>query len=420
MMSLLAVGVNHRSADVALLERLAVPDDELGKALAELTGLEHVVEAVVLSTCNRVEVYAHVTRFHQGLGEVRSWFTRRADIHPQDFERLHYAYFDESAAAHLFEVASGIDSMVIGERQIVAQVRQAAASAAEEGASGRLLRKLFREAVRVSRRVRRDTTIDRGATSIVDVGLRIASQQLDGPPRDRRVLIAGAGAVGRLAADRIAAERPARMLIWNRTPERAHRLAARVGAAVHEGELRDAVAQADLVVCTTGASTPLIDAELVAAAAAERGERPLLLLDLAVPRNVDPACGQLPAVRIVDIESVRAVTAGTVESEVIEAVRAIVADEVARFVAWTRAVEVEPTITALRRHGHAVREAELERLRARLQGLDERQREAVEALAHGIVNTLLHEPTVRLKRLADGGAGERYANALRELFDLDE
>lgn len=417
-MQVLAVGVNHRSADVALLERLAVAPDQLPKALADITRLEHVLEAVVLSTCNRVEVYAHVTRFHQGLQELRGWFTERADIHPQDFDGVHYSHHEEGVALHLFGVAAGIDSMVIGERQIASQVRQAVAVAREEDAAGRVLDKLFREAARVSRRARRETGIDKGASSIVEVGLRIAAGELGGLG-GRTVLIIGAGTVGSLAAARLGDHGADQVLVWNRTAERARRLAGRTGGrVVRRGDLAEAVRTADLVVCTTGATTPVLDTDLVAAAASGR-RCDLVLLDLGVPRNVAPGCAGLAGVRIVDMESVREVTAGTVESEAIDAVRAIVADEAGRFVAWMRAVEVEPAIKALRRHGQAVRRAELERHASRLRGLDERQREAVESLAHGIVNTLLHDPTVRLKLLADRGAGQHYASALRELFDLD-
>lgn len=417
-MSVVALGVNHRTADVALLERLAVPEPDLPKALTEISRLEHVLEGVILSTCNRVEVYAHVSRFHPGLQELMGWVAGRGDIHPQDLEPVHYSYYDEGAAAHLFGVAAGLDSMVVGEHQIAGQVRQAGLAAQEEGTAGRVLHKLFRSAVRASRRVRSETGIGREASSIVDVGLDLAAEAVPGGLGGRTTLILGAGTVGSLAGTRLATEGSDPILIWNRTGARARRLAERTGGRVVQ-DVAGALAAAELVVCTTGVSTPLVDAELLDRILTRR-EGPPVLLDLGVPRNVDPACADLPGVTVIDIESVREVTAGTGGGDALEEARALVAEEAGRFSAWMRAVEVEPTIKALRHRAHAVREGELQRLSSRLGDLDDRQRAAVEALAHGIVNTLLHEPTVRLKGLADRGGAEHYANALRELFDLEE
>jgi glutamyl-tRNA reductase len=435
-MSLLVVGCNHRSADLPLLERLAVPADELPKALRSLTGLEHVLEAAVLSTCNRVEIYAHVTRFHPGLQELRGWLAERGDIHPQDLDDLQYSYHDDRAAAHLFAVTSGLDSMVLGERQIALQVKQAMEVARAEGGARRVLQRLFRQAVRVGRQVRRETGVSQGASSMVDVGLDIACDRLGTPLEDRRVLLVGAGKLGGLTADRLRADAAGRVDVWNRSGDKAERLASRVeGRVVADSRLEDAIAAADLVVCTTGAAEPVLDLDLVAAAvqarraaAATGASRRLVLLDLAMPRNVDPRCAELPDVSVVDIADVRAVADGTRSSQLspgagrlaaaVAEARALVDDEAERFLAWTRASEVEPTIRALRLTAESVRTSELDRLAARLATLDERQREAVEALTRGIVNTLLHTPTVRLKELADRGGAELHADALRELFEL--
>ena len=421
-MSVLVVGLNHRSADLALLERIAVPAEDTGKALRSLVGLEHVLEAVVLSTCNRVEVYAHVARFHPGLQEIRGWLAERGDIHPQDLDDLQYSYHDDRAAAHLFAVAGGIDSMVVGEQQIALQVKQAMETARAEGTARRVLQRLFRQAVRVGRRVRRETEIGRGASSMVDVGLAAAQRRLGDELAGRTVTIVGAGKMGGLTADRLADAGVSRALVWNRSADKADRLAARVdGESVGEGGFLEAIAASDLVVCTTGAPQPILDRDLVARAVARREDlRPLVLLDLAMPRNVDPACAELPSVTVVDIADVRAEADRTVTGEVIASARAIVDEEADRFHAWTQAVKVEPTIRSLRARADEVRAAELERLSKKLSTLDDKQREAVEALTRGIINTLLHDPTVRLKELADSGGAEHHANALRELFDLDE
>lgn len=419
-MSVLVVGINHRSAPLALLERLAVPSEELPKALASLVQLEHVAEAAVLSTCNRVEVYAHVSRFHPGMQEVTGWLAERGDVHPQDLDPVHYAFYDDRAAAHLFAVASGIDSMIVGEQQIAMQVKAAMQAAREEGTARRMLQRLFRQAVRVGRRVRRETDIATGASSMVDVGLTAAAERLDGALAGRRVLIVGAGKIGGLTADRLG-DVAGEVRVFNRSLDKAERLAARVdGGVVEPTGLSAAIARADLVVCTTGAPEPVIDAPTVTAATAGRDGRPLVLLDLAMPRNVDPACDDLDGVEVVDIADVRAVADRTVTGEVIAQAHDIVDQEAGLFLAWLNAIEVEPTIRALRHRAERVRADELERLSSRLADLDPRQREAVEALAKGIVNTLLHEPTVRLKELADTGGAEHHVNALRELFDLDE
>jgi glutamyl-tRNA reductase len=445
--SVLVVGCNHRSADLALLERLAVPTEELPKALTALTRLPHVTEAAILSTCNRVEVYASVSRFHAGLGEIRGWLAERGDIHPQDLEELHYSYHDDRAAAHLFSVAGGVDSMVVGERQIAIQVKAAMEAARAEGTARRVLQRLFRQAVRVGRRIRRDTDISRGASSMVDVGLEVARQRLGAADlTGRRVLIVGAGKVGSLTAEQLADEGVDRVLVWNRSPDKAHRLAGKVdaltddvaGEVVDDGGLRTALASADLVVCTTGAPEPVLDADLVAAALTERAtagavggarsgaglgpdnDHPLVLLDLAMPRNVDPACETLPGVSVVDIADVRDRADRGVTGDVLASARAVVDEEADRFAAWVAATEIEPTIRDLRGRAEGVRNAELDRLGPKLATLDDRQRAAVEALTRGIVNTLLHEPTVRLKRLADDGAAEPHADALRELFGLDD
>lgn len=420
-MPVLTVGLNHRTADFALLERVAIPVQEYPKALRSLRSLDHVLEAAVLSTCNRVEVYANVSRFHDGLHELSTWLSTRGDIDPHLLETVGYTFHDDRAAAHLFAVASGVDSMVVGEQQIALQVKEATVIARDEGASRRMLQTLFNRALHTSKRVRAETSISQGASSMVEVGLDAAARGWSEGLAGQTVLVVGAGAMGSLAAERLREAEVARVLVRNRTNDKAERLADKVdGEIVPEGGLRDAVAEADLVVCCTGASMPLIDAELVADARRHRqDDRELVLLDLAMPRNIDHSCDDLEGVTVIDLDAIRAVADSTVTGEVIEAATAIVEEEAAAFHAWTKAVEVEPTIRALREHGHRVRRDELERLGSRLSDLDEREREAVEALATGIVNTLLHDPTVRLKSLADGGGAEHYALALRELFDLD-
>lgn len=420
-MSILLLGVDHSSAPMAVLERLAVPGDETRKLLRQLVELDHVLEAVVLSTCNRMEVYVDLARFHAGYDEVVDHLAERAGTTRDELEPLLTARVDEDAAAHLFAVAGGLDSMVVGEQQIAVQVKQAMEEAREEGTASRMLQRLFRQAVSAGRRLRRETDIDRGASSMVDVGIDAAVAHL--PQRDlagRRVLVVGAGKIGALTAARLADVAVDHVAVWNRSLDKAERLASRIdGLVVPQDGLRDAVADADLVVTTTGAAEPVLDHALVAHAVAGRAAgRPLVLLDLAMPRNVAPSAAALEGVDVVDVADVRAVATRTVAVDVLEQARALVAEEAEAFRRWLRSIEVEPTVRALRLRAETVRRSELDRLGTRLADLDEDQARAVEALTQGIVNTLLHEPTVRLKRLADGGANH-HASVLAELFDLD-
>ena len=401
-MSVLVLGLNYRTAPISLLERLAVPSEQLPKALASLSSREDVSEAVVLSTCNRVEVYAHVSRYHGGMADLRNFFSEWSGVPPEDFSGLAYDYYDGRAATHLFAVTSGLDSMVVGERQIQLQVKRAFRDAEDEGACGRVLQSLFRRALRVGKRARTETGISAGASSMVDVGLDAAVEVL-GDLSGRTALIVGAGKMGGMAAARLQS-RAGRILVANRSPEKRERLAAKVGGdELDLADLSAGVGLADFVMASTGAPQPVIDREMVATAMRDRADRPLVLLDLAVPRDVD---------------ATRAGTHPGRTGEEVAKARALVEEEARAFAAWTRTVRVEPTISALRARAEGIRAAEVERLVGRLGQLDEKQRAAVDQLTRGIVNTLLHEPSVRLKEIADRRGGELYAQTLRELFDL--
>lgn len=418
-MSVLVLGLNYKTTPIDLLERVAIAAEDLPKALTSLLNREHVLEAVVLSTCNRVEIYAHVSRYHGGVADLRNFLSDWGGIAPEHFTDLAYDYYDDRAAAHLFAVASGLDSMVVGERQIHLQVRQAYKDAVQERAAGRVLDALFRQALRVGKRARTETGISAGASSMVDVGLDAASRVL-GSFEGRTVLIVGAGKMGGMAAGRVHAG-AAEVLVANRTQEKAERLAEKFsGRVVSFTALTEGLREADLVLTSTGASHPIIDADMATEAMAARADRPLVFVDLAVPRDVQPDCAAIPGVTVLDVDAVRALTDTGVTGEEVAKARVIVEEEVERFAAWTRTVRVEPTITALRARAEEVRSEELDRALAKLGDLDPRQRELVEQLSRGIVNTLLHDPTVRLKLLADERGAELYASALRELFDLTE
>ncbi len=430
-MSLLVYGLNLRTAGVDLLERFAVTEESAAKALRSLMDRPHVSGAVVLSTCNRVEVYADVTRYHGGAGDLRAFFGEWGGVAPEDFAGRAYDHFDASVAAHLFTVAAGLDSVVVGERQILQQVRAALQTAETEGAAGRELGALFRHAVRAGRRAHAETALSQHAATLVDVGLEAAARLL--PPRGDRGLVGlvlGAGAMGALAATRLA-RRSDRLLIVNRSPERGARLAARVhGEDLPLSHLHEGLVAADVVVASTGATEPVVSRAALEQAMALRADRPLVCVDLAVPRDLERGCGDLPGVTVLDVDGLQPDAPDSSTLASLEAARAIVADEVARFGAARQAVAVGPTIAALRDRAETVRAAELRRLEGRLAQLHPRERSAVEALTRRIVNTLLHEPTVRLKALAAeegeapvtrpaGPRSTEYSAMLHDLFDLD-
>jgi len=415
-MSVIVLGVSHKHSDLELLEHVAVPADDRRKVLQELVTLDHVLEAAILSTCNRVEIYVHVSRFHPGLDQIMAWMGQRAGDRRGEFLDHSYVHFDEGAARHLFAVAAGVDSLIVGERQIAIQVKQALEEARDEGTARRMLQRLFRQAIQVGRRVRRETDISQGASSMVDVGLDLVAERLGGL-QGRTALIVGAGKIGGLSAQRLAAD-ACDVVVWNRSDDKASRLAGRVeGRSV--GSLSEGLIGADLVVCTTGAPEHVISRELVAAVG-PRGDRDLVLLDLAMPRNVEPAVDELVGVTIIDITDVRDLAHERATGPAVQIATGIVDDEAGLFSAWLSAIEVEPTIRALRSRADRVRESEVQRLARRLAALDDDQRDAVDALLRGVLNTFLHEPTIRLKELADAGGADVAADVLRELFDLDE
>lgn len=409
-MSLLVVGVDHHTSDLDLLERLAVPSDQRRKVLRELVALDHVVEAVVVSTCNRVEVYVHLARFHDGLDEVVDHLAARAGDRRDDFLDEYRVAYDLDVATHLFRVTGGLESMVIGERQIAMQVRDAMELARHEGTARHMLQRLFRQAVRVGRRLRHETEVSAGASSMVDVALDRAHTDLS--ESTASALIVGAGSIGTLAASRLA--EMGRLRVWNRSSDKADRLATRHGATV-VADLAAGIATSDLVVCTTGAALPLVTTDMVGS----RAGAPLTVLDLAMPHNVEAAVGQIEGVTLIGLAEIRAAADSTLRADIMADAEELVAQEVEVFSTWLSAIEVTPVIRALRSRAEAVRVAEMERLGSRLASLDAEQRVAVDALTEGIVNTLLHHPTIRLKERADEGRAQVVADALRDLFDLD-
>ncbi|MBJ30417.1 MAG: glutamyl-tRNA reductase [Acidimicrobiaceae bacterium] len=419
-MSVVAVGLNHRTVPLDLLERMTVPSSRLPKALADLTSRDHVTEAVVLSTCNRIEVYAFAEKFHGAYQDIRNFFAEVSHVAPEEFSDHLVGLYDGDAARHLFSVASGLDSAVLGEHEILGQVRTAWEAAAAEGAVGPVLNPLFRHALEVGKRVRTETAISRKITSVSQAAVAMATDRL-GTLEGRRVLVVGAGEMGEGLARALHGGGVAEILVANRTWERAVDVAERLaGIAVRLDDLPHHLAEVDVLLTSTGASAVILEHGDLATVVSERQGSDLLVVDIAVPRDVDPAAGEIDGVTLLDMDDLRDFAeAGIRERQrEVAAVQAIVDVELDRYVDESTARSVAPLVAALRSRGESVRSAELERLAGRLGDLDDRQREAVEALAAGIVGKLLHEPTVRMKDAAGSARGERLAEALRDLFDL--
>jgi glutamyl-tRNA reductase len=365
-------------------------------------------------------VYAVAERYHGGIQDIRNAFSELAFIPPEDFSDHLYSYFDEGAVNHLFSVASGLNSVVLGESEILGQVRQAWQAAQEEGTAGPRMAALFRHALTTGKRARTETAIGRGSTSLAHAAVDMAARRV-GTLRGKRILLLGAGDVGESMALAVAGIEDAQVFVANRTWDRAVALAARVGGrAVQLDGLHAALEDTDVLLTSTGAPSAIVDHTDMAPVVEARRGRPLLIVDVAMPRDIDPAVAELPGVELLDLDDVRAfVEAGLAERRrEVGRVRVIVDEERDRFLDSVTAREVAPTITALRERAESLRVAELERQRGRLENLDPKQREAVEAVTRGLLAKLLHDPTVRLKDAAGTPKGERLSDALRDLFDL--
>jgi glutamyl-tRNA reductase len=418
-MSVLVVGLSHRTAPVALLEKAALAGDAQAKLLADVAATVHTAESLVLSTCNRVEVYADVDKFHGALTDLSELLARYAGVPLESLTPHLYVHYEDRAVAHLFSVVCGLDSMVVGESQIVGQVKHALRLAQAAGTTSRVLSGLVQQALRVGKRARTETGIDRAGRSLVTAGLGEAVREL-GTLTEHDVLVVGAGSMSALAAT-VASQSGARsVVVANRTLEHAQRLAASVGGrAIALDQLEEAFVTADLVISCTGAVGHVVGAGAVAAAQQRRNGRRLVLLDLALPRDVEPAVHDIDGVLVVDLETLASTLTDSEHVADVEATKEIVADEVAAFLGWQRASSVAPTVVALRGMAEEVVVAELVRLTGRAPDLDDRTRVEIESTVRRVVDKLLHAPTVRVKQLAEEPGGQSYADALSRLFDLD-
>ncbi|WP_432111696.1 glutamyl-tRNA reductase [Streptomyces sp. YPW6] len=483
-MSLLVVGLSHRSAPVSVLERASLAAETQAKLLQDTLAAEPATEAAVLATCNRIELYADVDKFHAGVAELSTLLAQHSGVGLEELTPYLYVHYEDRAVHHLFSVACGLDSMVVGEGQILGQIKDALARGQELHTAGRLLNDLFQQALRVGKRAHSETGIDRAGQSLVTFGLQQLAAGADPAlwAGGKRALVIGAGSMSSLAAATLARTGVAEIAVANRTRSRADRLVeilqqgddtAVRARAVEMSAVGDELTRADIVVSCTGSTGLVLTADALAdalgtvlgdapeepavtavtpapddvdqhaawvengsaASAAHAGQVTaprrvtvpaqstgpvrLALLDLAMPRDIDGAAHRIDGVRLVDIESLAEASADAPMAADVDRVRTIVSDEVAAFGAAQRAAHVAPTVVALRTMAAGVVAGEIARLDGRLPDLDEKQRAEITQTVRRVVDKLLHAPTVRVKQLASEPGGAGYADALRELFDLD-
>ena len=416
-MSVLVVGMSHNSAPVAILEQVARDAEGSLKLIRDAFDIEHVVEATVLSTCNRIEVYAEVERFH-GSVEAISRLILSPSTESSELLVPHlYVHYDDAAVSHLFHVGSGLDSMVVGESQILGQTREALRVGQESGTVGPALNSLFQQALRVGKRAHAETDIDRAGPSLVAAALDEATEHL-GRSDGLRTLVLGAGSMASLAVSTLARTNAASIVVANRTPKNAERLAQQYsGRAVPLAEVPAELGDVDVVISCTGATGVVLDVEALRAARA--GTDPMVVIDLALPRDVAPAVGDEPGIKLVNLAVLAADLGATGEREEVADVRVIVAEELSAFLAARRSASVTPTVVALRTMATGVVETELQRLSGRLPDLDDAARAEIELTVRRVADKLLHQPTVRVKELANETGAISYATALAELFALD-
>ncbi len=411
--SLVVVGLNHRSAPVELLERLTIAEEDLDKALTATTNYEHILESAIVSTCNRVEVYASVTRFHGGAQDLRNFLAEFCHIAPEDFSSHLYTFHDEVAVRHLFRVCAGLDSMVVGETEIAGQVRRAWVTASEVGASKRVLGEVFQAALHAGRKARAAAVSppDSIAQAAVDVALKRFSGTLEG----RTVTVVGAGRIGVMAGQALVAAGAGKLILVNRSEDRAREVAATLPAeVVGWAGLEEALANSDLAIFATRATDVIFGAAAASRIASKRHE-PILMIDIALPRDVAPDARKIPGITLLDLDDIKQQLPATpfIGSTLVEA---IIDSEALRWSDRTQAADLAPTIAAIVAEAETLRLGELDRSLNALGDLTPEQREAVEKLSRRLVSKILHKPLANARELASGKDGDLHIQTLKELF----
>ena len=419
-MSVIVVGLNHRTVPLDLFEKMTVPEAKLPKALADLSSRENISESVILSTCNRIEIYAYAEKFHGAYQDIRNFLSEISHVAPEDFSDHLIGLFGSDAVEHLFKVSSGIDSAVIGEHEILGQVRSAWELAIEEQAVGTVLNSLFRHSLEVGKRARSETSISRNITSVSQAAVAMADKQLNGLI-GKRVLVVGAGEMGEGMAKSLHAGGITELRVANRTWDRAVETAERLnGKPVRLDELPQNLTEVDLLLTSTGATAAILEYGDLDEAARQREGRELLIVDIAVPRDVDPAAAELDGVTLLDMDDLREFAEKGIRAreKEVSSVIEIINEELERFSNLFSARSVAPIVTQLHSRAEEIRNAELQKLFRKFPELTSEELKGIETLTSVIANKLIHEPTVRLKDAAGTPKGERLSEALQDLFDL--
>jgi glutamyl-tRNA reductase len=419
-MSIVVIGVNHRTSPVTLLEKVMISQSVMSDALKDLSSHGDIREVVVLSTCNRTEVYAVAERFHSAYEDILSFLSAKSGISAEEITPHLYSQYENEAVVHLFEVASGIDSAVLGETEIVGQVRDAWEFAMEHGASRSTLNLLFRHALEAGKRARTETAISRSTASMSHAAVEMA-QDILGSLTGKRVLVVGAGEMGEGVAAALARAGAAHITVMNRTVERGEALAEKVGARVaHFEHLETELSGTDVLLACTGAGGVIVDHGLMSRA--RNGiQSPLLIVDVALPRDIDPHVDTLPGVTLRDLDHLSEWAQRGLEARAAEVgqVRDIITEEVNKFALDQAQRQAAPLVAQLREVVESIRGSEIEKFDSRLAELTDDQRDALDAITKGIINKMLHSPSVRLREAAGTPQGERLSAAVRDLFNLD-
>jgi glutamyl-tRNA reductase len=421
MSEILALGVSHKTAPLDLRERLSLTEGRAVAALRELTEAATIVEAAAISTCNRTELYLVVSDPIEAESETLGVLTRKAEIRPTELLGHLYSLRGVDAARHLLRVTAGLDSMIVGEAEIQGQVKRAYELALVEGATGPILNRLFRGALAAGGRARNETAISERGVSIPSVAVEVAQRAL-GDLTERKVLMIGAGGTAELVARALVSRGVDTVFVANRHHDRALGLAQRFdGEAIRFENLPEQLTEVDLVVSTTNSPHHIIERDGLETVMSQRGGRPMVLIDIAVPRDIEPGCREVPGVSVYDIDDVQQIVERNTGARQAEATRAerIIETELDRFQRWLASLEVVPTITALRERGDEVVRRVLAENENRWEDLGEADRARMELMAKAIASRILHEPTRRIRRAAGHDDAYQYVSAMRELFGLD-
>ncbi len=422
MSVLLAIGLSHKTTSVDIRERVSLAEGQVVSVLDRLISSDDIQEAVALSTCNRTEMYLTTSRPVSAEGEALNALAKHASLSPTELADHLYVLHEADVARHLFRVAAGLDSMILGEAEIQGQVKRAYELALVEGATGMISNRLFRNALSAGKKARTETGVSRVRRSVSSVAVDLAAELL-GNLSEQRVLVIGAGKTGKLTARALVNRGVETIYVANRRYDRARYLAQRFGgSALRLDQLPDELVQADMVVTGTASPHQIVDHEELAVLMEHRRDKPLLVIDTAVPRDFDPAVRDLPGVHLYDIDDLQHLVEKRAPDDRAEMLRAeaVIEEELTSFKRWLDGLEVLPTITSLREVAQQLVDRAIADNSSRWEGLTESDHERLEQMAQALVNRLLHEPTTRLRRAADEGMGHVYTQAAQELFGLDD